>query len=150
PAAYRALYRSANGAIARGDASVSTLYYATEALDNLDRYFPDARLAVVFRDPVARAFSAYSYVRVRGFEPAATFMEALAEEKERIRSGWHHLWHYVEMGRYAAQLRPFIERRGPDRLKIFFYENFQMEPERIARELFEFLDIDAGATVDPE
>jgi hypothetical protein len=148
--AYLALYESAGGCAARGDASVSTLYYPRESLEALDRYFPDARLVAILREPSARAFSAFSYLRVRGFEPCDDFRDALDLEAERAAAGWHHLWHYVEMGRYAGQLEPFVEELGPDRLQLLFYDDLCRDPAATVRRVFEFLGVDAGVAVSCE
>lgn len=149
PSSYFSLYRGAGGISARGDASVSTLYYAEDSLANLDRYFPDARLIVILREPVARAFSAYSYQRSLGFEPCDDFGDALHEEGKRISLGWHHLWHYASMSRYAGQLDRFVRGFGPDRIKILFYENLELDPLVVAREVFEFLGVESDVQVAP-
>src|SRR5919197_4650058 len=48
---YMRLYEDTRAA-ARGDASVSTLYYADESVPTLARFVPDARLMVILRNPV--------------------------------------------------------------------------------------------------
>lgn len=150
PAAYLALYRTVRGEHARGDAAVTSLYYAERSLETLHRRFPDARVVAILRNPVTRAYSAYSYLRVRGFEPCADFLDALAREPERIRLGWQHLWHYVAMGRYARQLEPFFEQLGPERVEVTFYEHLCDEPLEIGRRLFDFLGVDAGVELSCE
>jgi len=144
---YLSLYRLAGSKAARGDASVSTLYYPEHSLSRLQGSFPDARLIVMLREPAARAFSAYSYQRARGFEPCADVREALEKEQERIQLGWHHIWHYVGMGRYARQLAPFLEAVGPERVKVLFYEDLSRDPFAVARQVFEFLAIDRNVAV---
>jgi Sulfotransferase family len=148
--AYRALYDGAAGKAARGDASVSSLYYADDAVATLTQHFPDARLVVILRDPVARAFSAYSYLRVRGYEPCEAFADALALEEERRKRGWHHLYHYAGMGRYARQLRVFTDAFPGDRIKVLFYEAMEADPAGTARDLFAFLGINPTAEVSHE
>jgi hypothetical protein len=147
---YLSLYQSAGAKACRGDASVSTLYYSDHSVDTLQRYFPDAKLVVILRDPAVRAFSAYSYQRARGLEPCDDFRDALDREADRIRSGWHHIWHYVGMGRYAGQLAPFLETFGANRVKILFYEELNRDPVGVGRSLFEFLGLDPTAAVDLE
>lgn len=147
PAQYSLLYRGTGAKAARGDASTSSLYYSDATVDNLNRYFPDARLVVILREPVARAFSAFSYLRMRGFEPRADFLGAVKDEREGLRADWHHLWHYVEMGRYARQLRPFIERLGSEQIRVLFYDDLCREPLEVARSTFSFLGVDPGVKV---
>ncbi len=150
PHKYLSLYQSAGAKKSRGDASVSTLYYADRSVPTLQNYFPEAKLVAILRDPSARAFSAYSYQRARGLEPCDDFRDALGREEERIRRGWHHIWHYVGMGRYSRQLAPFLETFGADRVKVLFYEELDQDPVGVGRSLFGYLGLDATATVELE
>ncbi len=145
---YLSLYESAGAKACRGDASVSTLYYSDRSVGTLQRYFAEAKLVVILRDPAARAFSAYSYQRARGLEPCDDFREALDREADRIHRGWHHIWHYAGMGRYAGQLAPFLETFGANRVKILFYEELNRDPVGVGRSLFGFLGLDSTAAVD--
>ena len=110
--AYRALYRGAGAKSARGDASVSTLFYPDASVPAIQHYFPHTRLVVLLREPVARAYSAFSYLRMRGFEPCTSFDDALIHAQRGERDSWHHLWQYIDMGRYARQIRPFLHAFG--------------------------------------
>jgi hypothetical protein len=123
PDAYLELYRGSDAAAARGDASVSTLYYPERSIEVIQRRFPDAHLVVALRDPVERAYSAFQYLRARGVEPLDDFGAALEAEPERIAAGWHHLWHYEGMGHYATQLAPFVETFGRDRLHVVDHDD---------------------------
>ena len=122
PDAYRDLFRGGVDR-QRGEGSVSTLYYAAQALPRMREFAPDAHVFVILRDPVARAFSAHQYLRARGFEPLEDFRAALAAEPQRIRDGWQHLWHYAAMGEYGAQLRAFVDDIGPERLTVLFHDD---------------------------
>jgi LPS sulfotransferase NodH len=147
---YASLYRSAAGSSVRGDASVTSLYYAEQSLETIRRHFPDARVVAILREPAARAYSAYSYLRVRGFEPHREFLDALTQEPERIKLGWQHLWHYTEMGRYARQLEPFLADLGSERIKILFYEDLCRDPLGTVRGVFDFLAVDPDVRVSSE
>jgi Sulfotransferase family len=148
PEDYLRLYQSSGRRAARGDASVSTLYYPEASLPNLQSYWPESRLIAILRSPCERAFSAFCYLRARGFEPCEDFVEALAREDERRQLGWHHMWHYVAMSRYARQLRPFFERVGPAQVKVLFYDQLCANPNSTAREVFSFLEVDPDVIVD--
>jgi len=141
PTEYHSLFAAADEKV-RGDASVSTLYYADAALNNIARYFPSARLIVVLREPLARAFSAYSYLKVRGFESCPTFHEAVQQEVRGHRKRWQHLWQYVDMSLYYRQLYPFLETLGSSRIHILFYDDLASNPTGAAKDVLEFLDLD--------
>jgi len=142
---YLALYGKAT-AIARGDASVSTLYWHERSIPNIVSYFPDARLVVSLRDPVERAYSNFRYNQVRGAEHVRRFEEALDLEEQRVAAGWGMIYHLTAMGMYSRQLRPFLEQFGAERILVLFYEDLARAPETEVRRVFAFL----GVTPRPE
>jgi hypothetical protein len=148
PAAYLALYDRAGDVAMRGDGSVSTLYHPAHSIESLRRYaHPDVRLVCLVREPAARARSAHLYLRSRGHEPIESFTEALAAEDERIAAGWHHMWHYRAMSRYAEQLPAFADAFG-DRLLVAVAEEVQADPARFSTALLEFLGLDPVPPLD--
>jgi glycosyltransferase involved in cell wall biosynthesis len=125
----------------RGEGSVSTLYYADESIRNIQRHCPDAKMIVLLRDPVERAYSAHQYWRSRGFE-TETFTRGLDLERERIEKGYHHIWHYTEMGRYSDQLGRFFAAFDRDRFLVLSYEDFMADRPAGLSRCFEFLGVD--------
>ncbi len=140
PGAYRALYRSARPDQVRGEASVSTLYYP-EAVTRVREEVPDARLVAVLRDPVERAFSAYGFMRTRGWEPSATFEGALADERRRIAAGWHHIWHYTAMSRYGEQIRHVLDVFPRDQVLVLRHEDMVDDVAGVLRRVHAFLGV---------
>lgn len=128
----------------RIDASVSMLYYANETIERIDEFLgDDVRVIVVLRDPVERAHSAFKYLQNRGYETSTTFAEALDVEYSRIDDGWHHLWHYSSMSRYAEQLAPWVEKFG-DRLTVVDYDRLTTESETVCAELISWMGLESG------
>lgn len=126
-ATYHGLFASTDAAV-RVEASVSTLYAPDVAIPAIRRHAaPDVRLVAVLRDPVARAFSSYQYLRSRGHETAPSLAAAVELEDERVEAGYHHLWHYTRMSRYHEQLVPFVEAFG-DRLLVLDHADLQTDP----------------------
>ena len=86
------------------------------AAERAAKLVPDARLVVMLRDPVKRAFSHWQHNRRLGVEPLdfSAAIEAeperLAGEEERILANpgydpWNHnMLSYAARGRYAIQL----------------------------------------------
>lgn len=140
PGTWYRLFREGADRLARGEGSVSTLYYADAAVANITRYCPDAVMIAILRDPVARAWSAHQYLTGRGFE-TEPFSEALDRECQRIEQGWHHLWHYTAMGRYTRQLAAFLEAFGPERLLVLDYEELTSDPDAVLGRCFSFVGV---------
>lgn len=139
---YLALYDGADGSTARGEGSVSTLYYHRESIPTMTALNPDLRLIVVLRDPVDRAFSAFQYLRMRGREPESDFATALALEEERRAAGWHHLWHYRAMSCYADSLAAFMAAFGAEQVCVLLYGDVTRDPEGSLRTTYEHLGLD--------
>jgi len=138
---YLRLYPAEHDYLALGDGSVSTLYYAEQAVPEILRVNPEMRLAVILRDPVDRAFSSFQYLSARGFEPHEDFMKALDDEPDRIRDNWHHLWHYTAMSRYADGLETLRQGLGPDRVRVWFYDDLARDTGSTISSVLRFLEL---------
>lgn len=138
---YLRLYPDEHDYLALGDGSVSTLYYAENAVPEILRVNPEMRLAVILRDPADRAFSAFQYLRARGFEPHEDFMHALDEEPDRIRDNWHHLWHYTAMSRYADGLEALRTGLGSERVQVWFYDELVTDSASTISSVLRFLGV---------
>jgi hypothetical protein len=113
---------------------------------------PEARLIVVLREPIARAYSAYWYARRRGWEDARSFENALNLEAQRLATdGWER-WRncaYVANGRYAEALAR-IDRHFPaSHTLLLFDEELRTDPRRCIHRCCAHLGIaDLSATID--
>lgn len=105
------------------------------------RDLPEARLIMLVRDPVERAYSAHAHERARGFE-TLEFADAIEAEHERVAGerermladptyDSHTLQHnaYCARGRYIEQIEALVEVVGPDRLLVVDSGDFFTEPE---------------------
>ena len=127
-----------------GEGSVSSLYYHDRSIPSIQRHVPDARMILLLRNPIDRAYSSYLYMRARGHEKHESFLAALDDEASRIRENWHHIWHYTQMGFYSKQIQAFIDAFGRDKIKIYLHEDLKKSPEAMFRDLFGFLGVDTS------
>jgi len=140
---YLRLYPSETGPFrALGEGSVSTLYYAQQSIETMQRLRADMRVVLILREPVARAWSSHQYLRARGYEPVADFVQAVACEDERVANNWHHLWHYTRMSRYADSVRAFFDAFGADRVRVWLYEDLQRNSAAVVDEVLTFVGAD--------
>jgi len=115
---------------------------------------PNARLILMLRDPVVRAFSQYQQEYARGFEDAETFERALdlepgrlAGERERMladpgyesRALQHHA--YAARGEYAPQLEAWRARFDPAQIHAIVAEEFFADPAAAYRGVLDFLGL---------
>ncbi len=138
---YQKLFSRAGNAKAIGEASVSTLYFP-ESIERIHTHLPNAKIICMLRQPAERAYSAFSFMHMRAFEPCQQFTEALADEPRRIAERWHHIWHYRGMSNYHQQLLPYYNAFGRDRMRVYLFDDFKANPAAILRDCFQFLEID--------
>lgn len=140
PDAFFDLYRGSTERY-RAEGSVTTLYWPDRSLPNIEQYCePDVKVVCILREPVARAHSAFLYLRSRGHEPFERMADALAAEEERTAAGYHHMWHYEAMSRYHEQLPTLVDAFG-DRLHLLVFDEFRENPAVELERLCRFLDI---------
>lgn len=138
---YNRLFRKLGNVKSVGEASVSYLYYPG-ACAQIRQATPEARILCILRHPAERAYSAFSYLSSRLFEPESLFENALADEPRRIKENWHHLWHYRAMGFYGEQLERYYSAFGREQVMTILYDDFRSDPDRTLRECFLFLGVD--------
>ncbi len=138
---YEALFAEARHDQLRGDASTSSLY-VPRAARRIEQYVPEAKMIILLRNPVDRAFSNYLLLLRDGREPCNSFREALDREPSRINQNWEHGWHYRRMGFYYNQVRRFYEHFDQAQIRIFLFDNFTADPVSIAQDVFCFLGVD--------
>lgn len=134
--------------LALGDGSVSTLYYAERAAPEIVALNPELRVVVVLREPVDRAYSSFQYLRARGFEPAEHFLDAVADEPARRAAHWHHLWHYLAMSHYAADLQILQDTLGRAQVGVWFYDDLQRDYAGTLRGVQDFLGLPVDTAQD--
>lgn len=148
--AYLDLYRHGRAHAARGEASVSTFHYPRAAIPEILRMAPEAKIVILLREPVDRANSAFDYLKVRGFEPLPSLLEAIEDEDRRVADDWHHLWHYRGMSLYDERVGSFHAAFGSANVGVWFYEDLTRDYARTLREVLQFIGVDESlAPQDP-
>jgi Sulfotransferase domain len=112
-----------------------------------------AKLLVLLRDPVERAWSHYRHMVRLGLEPLS-FQEAIEREPERLSGEVeriradprydavnHRRYSYLARGRYAEQLEGWLRHFAPDRLLILRSEALFHDTARCYRDVLSFLGL---------
>jgi hypothetical protein len=119
----------------------------------LAQALPHARLIVLLRDPVARAWSHYWHERTRGYEwrsPEAAFKREprrLAGEEERLladpayRSHVHRHFSYLGRSRYAAQLERWLALFAQEQILVLRSEDLFSSPATTVAQVLRFLGL---------
>jgi hypothetical protein len=128
--------------------------YHPQAAARIAHDLPDARLIVLVRDPVERAYSQHAHEVARGFETERDFGAALALEPARLHRQEERLAHdpgyysfahqhhaYRARGEYARYLREMAKHVGRQRIHVVESERFFAEPQRVYDEVLTFLGL---------
>lgn len=131
----------------RLDASPSYLYSETAAR-GIAGFAPHAKIFILLRDPVVRAYSMYLHNRLRGYE-TVPFTDALAAEEERIAAGWPWGFHYLRSGLYADQVARYWDTFAAEDISLSVTEDLFADPSAVLREMLDRLGIrgDCSETV---
>jgi len=136
---YLKLFRGADGSKAIGEASVCYLW-SESAAANIRRRIPDARIIAMLRNPVDMAFSMYSQ-SFRGGAIACSFREAI-EMGLAQRGGLIDLMHpFLDLGLYYEQVRRFLVNFPRERVRVWWYDDYQRDPRATLGDIFRFLEV---------
>jgi hypothetical protein len=134
------LFREVKSEKALGELSTGYLYSITAA-ENLFKFNPDAKLVMILRQPVERAYSHYLMNLREWWDSESSFIEALERDFASRVKGWGISQLYVELGLYSEQVSRYLQRFPESQIKICLYEDFKSDPVRFIKELCTFLEI---------
>jgi Sulfotransferase family len=141
-ATYLRLFSKAAGHKAVGEASSS--YLCDEgAAERIHQAAPHAKIVIMLRDPVARAYSQYLMDAREGWQDRP-FYEALLEDWNRPEKGWGVSHMYVEPGLYRDQVKRYLQRFGPEQVLVLPFSDLRTPQGRrkMLGELISFLELD--------
>jgi Sulfotransferase domain len=152
-AAYRRrVQRQLGRAPVAGEASPYYLFHP-RAAERAAEVVPDAKVIVLLRNPVERAWSHY-WERVNAGTEPLSFEEAIEREPSRLAgeveriladprytSPAHDHFSYLARGRYLEQLEPWLQRFPRERICILRSEDFYADPQKVYNQVLEFLGL---------
>ncbi len=117
--------------------------YFESAIKRIAEYNPDAKIVIILRNPIDRAYSAYLYFRKQNLENRS-FLQALKDEKEMIKSeNLKELSNktYASHGLYHKQISSIYNYFDKEKIFVGLYEEVANEPEKVMMELYSFLGV---------
>lgn len=144
---YKKLFEGVSGESAIGEASASYIYDPL-ACKRIKDTIPNAKIIVVLRNPVDRAFSNFKHCVGRGVEPLRDFKEAINSEEMRMKENWGLVHYYKEKGYYFKYLKQYYDNFPKENIKVYLYDEYKLYPEKICKDIFSFLSVDP--TFSPE
>jgi hypothetical protein len=138
---YQRLYRKAKGHDAIGDASPGYLW-DENAPGRIHNVCPDARIVILLRDPVERAFSHYFMFARLGKAPLPFFEGVQRDHLQPAKAGDQHNHMYVQFGLYYVQVLRYLEAFGEEQVKIYLFEDLQKDTVGVMSAICRHIGVD--------
>lgn len=144
---YQLQFKDATTETAIGEASPLYLY-SKKAPERIQHYLPGVKLVAILRNPVEQAFSHYLYAKRQTLEPLNSFLLALDSEQKRKNKNWQPLFQYSQFPKYYEQLNRYYNLFPKEQIKIFTYDEYSKDPQKIMKDIYQFIGVDEGFTAD--
>ncbi len=147
-AAYMGLFSGRKQEVYCGESS--PLYmYSRKAAEMIFDFNPNARILVLFRNPVDMLYSLHGQFLYTNNEDIWSFEEALDAQAARMRSEKiptsctePRFLQYLDIADYPPQLKRFTDRFGSERVKVILFDDLKNDPLKTYRDVLAFLGLD--------
>jgi hypothetical protein len=120
---------------------------SSESADWIKKEVPHAKIIIILRNPIDRAYSLYNWMTMEGYENAVSFKKSLNLEKERhhnsksLLHSFNQNYHYFESGLYYHQVKRYLNVFGKDNVLILAYEEFNKDQLFYLNSIYKFLGV---------
>lgn len=134
---YLKLFSNVKDEKAVGEASTCYLW-DPETPKRIHETVPEARIIILIRDPIKRAFSHYLLHYRSNFETQSfhNAIQKILKHFDPRRSN-----RYLHAGLYAKQVKRYMDTFGGSQVKVIVFEEFVKKPQETLQEVVDFLGI---------
>ncbi|WP_163329256.1 sulfotransferase family protein [Desulfurobacterium thermolithotrophum] len=137
---YEKLFQNVTNEKVIGEISNSYLYSKVAAKE-IYKFNPHAKIIMILRNPVDRAYSHYIMNVREGYEVKQNFIEEIYEDFNKKEKGWGVSHLYIELGLYYEQVKRYLETFPEENIKIIYYEDYSNDVANTVKNIFEFLNV---------
>ena len=128
-----------------GEASVSYLFYDNVAED-IKKYNPNAKIIIMLRNPIERAFSHYLMDYRLGL--ISDSFENIIAKKSKHRNAHLFYQQYIEVSKYATQIQRYLDFFEKESILFIDYEDFKKNVSKTVGKVYDFLNISTEFAAD--
>lgn len=147
-ASYLSLFANAKGKKAIGEASHAYMT-SPESAEWIHKVYPQAKIIIVLRNPIERAYSLYNWMIREGYEWIYPFEKALIAEEERYISEkfkhhnvqYYYNYLYFYSGLYKEQIKRYLELFSIEQIHIILFDDLQNNPVATTQRIYRFLGV---------
>ena len=136
---YLSLFKGAAEEVVIGECSQPYLP-STRAASEIAAVVPTARILIVLRDPIERAFSHY-LMDLRNGEVSGSFLEEVMRDKT-ARYPVAMRRPYVEFGLYYEQVKRYFEVFPRDQVLVLLHKEYKLNIDAFVSRICRFLGVD--------
>ena len=129
---YSELFAGVKDEIAIGEASPNYLFHYESSAARIKKYVPNAKLIVVLRNPVERAYSDH-LMHMRD----AIGYRSLSEQ---IKYSSHKSF-ILRKGFYYIPLKYYFDQFGQEQIKVFFYDDLRDNSQEFMQSIYQYLGV---------
>ena len=124
--------------ILRGDSSVSYLFYE-DVPHKIITYNPDAKIIIMLRNPIDRAFSHYLMDYSLGL--ISESFETIIQKQSKHKNANLFYQQYIQLSEYTKQIKRYLEVFSKDNIHFIDYEDFKNDTSDVVNSVFLFLGV---------
>jgi len=128
-----------------GEGSVSYLFYDNVAED-IKKYNPNAKIIIMLRNPIERAFSHYLMDYRLGL--VSDSFENIIAKKSKCKNAHLFYQQYIEVSKYAKQIQRYLDFFEKENILFIDYEEFKKNVSKSVDQAYNFLNISAEFSAD--
>jgi hypothetical protein len=141
---YLKLFKNARGYVAVGEATPIYLW-DPDAPKLIHQTVPHARIIIILRDPIERAYSNY-LMKMKYSGMKSSFYDELIRDYKSQEKLFGRSQLYVEFGMYYKQVKRYFDIFGREQVKVIMFEEFVQHPEQSVNEVLAFLGVNYTVT----
>lgn len=107
-----------------------------EAAGLIHQHFPETKLILSLRDPIARLKSHHQYVRRNH--------PNIPDDLDEAIQTCNDTYHFLENGLYGKYLETYLQYFAPEQILILFFEDIHTKPKQVCQQLYTFLGVDSS------
>jgi len=119
-----------------GEASTIYLKFPNIAY-KIKKDLPNAKILIILRNPVDRAFSGYNFALSDHHHESLSFADALVCEEFSD----YRFFSYRQHGLYLKLLKPYYENFSKDQILVLDFDELKNHPQKLMNEVCDFLKI---------
>ncbi|NNM15788.1 MAG: sulfotransferase, partial [Bacteroidia bacterium] len=146
---YQLLFKDAGNESYLGDASTSYLYSEVAAKE-IKQYNEHARIIVILRNPIERAYSHYKMAMQGGYT-SLPFIDAIKKDQASTQKGFGISELFIELGLYEQQLERYYNEFPFSQIKVMLYDDLNANTNAVLNDVFDWLNLEkAPVNVDEQ